>query len=125
MTVDVYTVVPKLFIQPNLVYHRPKMTAMPSVPYGFLSPLHNIYTTATAYYTDWATLPAPLKIVPTSASNINVLVPEIKITQIQSYTLMNPDHLTFCDACPSRLLSPIAVVFPLIVRFPTALYTYN
>jgi hypothetical protein len=52
MTADVYTIVPKLFIQLNPVCHQPKMTAMPSVPYGFLSPLYNIYTAATASYID-------------------------------------------------------------------------
>jgi hypothetical protein len=52
MTTNVYIVVPKLFIQLNLVLYGLKMIPMPYVHYGFLSPLHNFYTTVTAYHTD-------------------------------------------------------------------------
>jgi hypothetical protein len=52
MTADVYTIIPKLFIQLNPICHQPKMTTIPSAPYCFLSPLHNNYTTATTNHTD-------------------------------------------------------------------------
>jgi hypothetical protein len=52
MTVDVYIVVLKLFIRLNPVCHRQIMIPMPSTHYGFLSPLHNFYTTGTIYHID-------------------------------------------------------------------------
>jgi hypothetical protein len=56
------------------------MTTMPSTLYGFMSPLHNIYTIATAYHTNWAILPGPLRTIPIGASNIIVLALETKTT---------------------------------------------
>jgi hypothetical protein len=50
MAANVYIVVSKLFIRLNPVYQGQKMTPMPSAQYGFLSSLHNIYTTATTYH---------------------------------------------------------------------------
>jgi hypothetical protein len=88
VTVDVYTVIPELFIQLNPVCHlmmtkmiRPKMIVMPSAPYGFLSPLYNIYTTTTRYHINLVG-EAIHFLVPTSTSNINVLAFETKTTQI-------------------------------------------
>jgi hypothetical protein len=52
ITANVYIVIPKLFIQLNPVRHGQKMTPMPSAYYGFLSPLHYFYTTATTYHID-------------------------------------------------------------------------
>jgi hypothetical protein len=52
MTTDVYIVLPKLFIQLNLVHHGQKMIPISSAYYSFLSPLYNLYTIATAYLID-------------------------------------------------------------------------
>jgi hypothetical protein len=52
MTTDVYIVIPKLFILLNLVCDVKKMIPMPSAQYGFMSPLHKIYTTTTTYHID-------------------------------------------------------------------------
>ena len=57
------------------------MTALPSTPYSFLLALHNIYTTATTCHTNLVR-EAIHFLVPTNASNINVLALEIKIIQI-------------------------------------------
>ena len=52
MTVDVYIVIPKLFIRLNPIRHGQRMTPMPSTHYGFMSPLHYFCTTTTTYHID-------------------------------------------------------------------------
>ena len=52
VTADVYIVIPKLFIRLNPVCDGQKIAPVPSAYYGFLSPLHYFYTTATTYHID-------------------------------------------------------------------------